>query len=278
MSVHTYTGVRPSRRPTGLPVTLPWVLTGLAILAQISWILVSGQARTALTIAAVLVFAAASISHAWVQRGAAWAAGYVVISAGLGWAVEAVGTRTGWPFGAYDYTATLGWQVVGVPLVVPAAWAMMAYPCLLAAQRLTRSLLGTALVGGWLLASWDLFLDPQMVAEGHWVWSSPTPALPNVPGIPVTNYLGWLLTSVAMMALLGLLPRRSGADGVPTTLLAWTYAGSVLANLVFLQRPWVALWGGLAMGLVIVPWVLALWSGSTRDAGPPPTGVPRGRL
>ena len=41
------------------------------------------------------------------------------------------------------------------------------------------------------LASWDLFLDPQMVDAGHWRWSDPSPALPGVPTVPLTNYAGW---------------------------------------------------------------------------------------
>ena len=46
--------------------------------------------------------------------------------------------RTGLPFGDYSYAGTLGPELLDVPLVVPLAWTMMAYPVLLAARRLTR--------------------------------------------------------------------------------------------------------------------------------------------
>ena len=56
--------------------------------------------------------------------------------------------------------------------------------------------------GAAALASWDLFLDPQMVDAGHWRWSDPSPALPGVPTVPLTNYAGWALVALVLMALL----------------------------------------------------------------------------
>jgi putative membrane protein len=40
--------------------------------------------------------------------------------------------------------------------------------------------------------------------------------------------------------------------------LAWTWAGSTVGNLVFFDRPWVALYGGLAMGAVVGPYLWKL--------------------
>ena len=39
-------------------------------------------------------------------------------------------------------------KLLGVPVVIPLAWAMFAYPCLLVGQRLARTPLGAAAVGG----------------------------------------------------------------------------------------------------------------------------------
>jgi uncharacterized membrane protein len=105
-------------------------------------------------------------------------------------------------------------------------------------------------VGGWALASWDLFLDPQMVAAGHWRWADTSPGL---QGIPLTNYVGWLAVSVALMAILDRLVPRQGGDAQPLTLYLWTYGSSVLANLAFFDRPAVALTGGIGMGVVALP-------------------------
>jgi putative membrane protein len=138
---------------------------------------------------------------------------------------------------------------------------MMAYPCLLVGQRLASSPLGAVAVGAWALASWDLFLDPQMVEAGHWTWTDVQLALPGLPGIPVSNYLGWLLVATLMMAVLQRLPRRDADDAVPAALFLWTYASSVLANAAFFGRPAVALVGGLGMGLVALPYARSLRRG-----------------
>ncbi len=112
----------------------------------------------------------------------------------------------------------------------------------------------TALVGGWLLTTWDLFLDPQMVDAGYWRWSGDGPAL---NGIPLSNAAGWLVVGIMITGSLAVIPRRrSGPDGpftdhLPIGLIGWTYASSLLANLVFFDRPDVALAGGIGMGTVL---------------------------
>jgi hypothetical protein len=110
--------------------------------------------------------------------------------------------RTGLPFGSYDYTGTLGAEILGVPLVVPLAWTMMAYPALLVARRLAAGRVAVAVVGAWALTAWDVFLDPQMVDAGHWTWAHPRPSLPGVDGIPLSNFAGWFLVSLVLLAVL----------------------------------------------------------------------------
>lgn len=237
---------------------VPVVLAASAVLLQVAYPLTSGEARDALTVVTVAVFAAATVSHAAIHRGVGWAAAYTALTAGTGLVAEAVGTATGVPFGGYSYSDSLGAQLLDVPVVVPLAWAMFGYPCLLVGQRLARTRLGAVAVGAWALASWDLFLDPQMVEAGHWTWADVELSLPGSPEVPVSNLLGWVLVGLAMMALLQLLPRRDADDRVPAALFLWTYASSVLAFAVFFGRPLVALVGGLGMGLVAVPYALSL--------------------
>jgi putative membrane protein len=146
-------------------------------------------------------------------------------------------------------------------VVIPAAWAMTAYPALLVGRDLTRrhGRWATALMAGWALASWDVFLDPQMVEEGYWHWADPSPALPGSPDVPLTNYAGWLVVSVLLMALLDrLTPDRPGRDLLPGLLYLWTYAAQVLGSLAFFGRPAVAVLGGVAMGLVALPYARTL--------------------
>jgi putative membrane protein len=233
---------------------VPVALAALVVLLQIAYPLVNGKARDGLTVLTVVVFFAASASHAVRTRGLPWASALMATAVGLGLLAEAIGVATGVPFGDYAYADSLGPQVGGVPVVVPLAWAMLGYPCLLVGRRLAHGWRATV-VAAFALASWDLFLDPQMVAAGHWHWLHPHPGL---NGIPLTNTVGWLVVAVAMMAVLNRLPRQDADDRVPAALFLWTYASSVLANAAFFGRPGVALAGGVGMGLVAVPYARGL--------------------
>jgi putative membrane protein len=237
---------------------LPWALLGALVLTQICYPLTDGGLRAALTVLTVLLGYLLSVSHAWLSRGLRSVVALVATATLGGFAVEAVGVATGFPFGGYDYSGQLGPKLLGVPLIIPLAWTWMAWPAWLAAVRSTRRRPARVALAGAGLAAWDLFLDPQMVAEGYWRWPAPTPALPGVPGIPIGNYLGWLGFALVLMAVLAVAagPRAAVPDDRDRpirVLWYWTYASSVLAHAVFLGLPWSTLWGGLVMGAVVIP-------------------------
>jgi putative membrane protein len=237
---------------------LPWALTGATVLVQIVYPLVPDGVRTEVTVASVLVFCAAALTDAARVHGLRGAAVVLAVAGGGGLLVEAVGVRTAVPFGAYAYTGDLGPQLLGVPAVVPLAWTMMAWPALVVGRTLARRW-PVAVVGGVALAAWDLFLDPQMVDAGHWAWTHPQPALPLVPGVPLTNYAGWLVVSVTMVGALDrLLPRHDRPSGPAAALYLWAYGSSVLAHVVFFDRPGSALVGGVVMGALALPFALRL--------------------
>ena len=243
---------------TRLRSEAPVALAGGTVLLQVAYPLLHGHPRDVLTVVTVIAFFLASATHALVTRGAPWTACFVAVTAGTGLVAEAVGVQTGVPFGRYAYAGSLGLKVLSVPLVVPLAWSMFAYPSLLVGQRLSRSPVVAALVGAAALASWDLFLDPQMVAAGHWRWADVQHHLPGVAHVPVSNFLGWAAVSLVMLTVLQALPRRAVDDRVPHALFVWTYASSVLANAVFFGRPGVAVVGGAVMGAVALPFLRSL--------------------
>jgi putative membrane protein len=234
-----------------------WALAGAAVLAQIAYPLVAGPPRDHLTIVTVYLAFAAGAAHCAHRYGLRTAGALVGTTLAVALAAEVVGVHTGLPFGRYSYGDSLGPRLLGVPVVVPCAWVMTAYPALLVARRLARGTrLPVALVAAWALASWDVFLDPQMVAAGHWTWHDAAPALPGAPGVPLTNYVGWLAVSFVLMTLLDRLVPASAPRGdlLPGLFYLWTYGSQVLANAVFFGRPAVAVLGGLAMGLVALPY------------------------
>ena len=274
-AVRTGSAGGPAHLRRTLPRALPWTLTGATVLVQIVYPLMPDAVRTEITVVSVLVFCAASVSDVARVHGLRGVAVLTTVAGGGGLFVEAVGVRTGVPFGAYAYTGDLGPEVFGVPAVVPLAWTMMAWPALVVGRTLARRW-PVAVVGGAALAAWDLFLDPQMVDAGHWTWAHPEPALPLVPGIPLTNYAGWLVVAVVMVGTLdALLPRQERPSGPAAALYLWTYGSSVLAHLVFFGRPGAAVVGGVVMGTLALPFARALWrADGTRSAAPVPPTAP----
>jgi uncharacterized membrane protein len=260
---------------------LAMVLAGCNVALQIGYPLVGGSTRNAVTIASVVAFFGASLLHCIATRTWRSGLGLMVFCVGGGLLCEAIGWRTGWPFGNYRYGATLGPKLLGVPMVVPLAWAMMGWPALLAGRRVrdwfaplnagphntlpvrsvgsspwkARSI--TAVIGSLVLTSWDLFLDPQMVGAGHWRWLA-TPG-PWLNGIPLVNTAGWFIVGVLMMFLLdrtvteeSILPN---GDALMWLLLGWVWFSNIFGNLVFFGRPWVAAVGGA--GSSLVAWVVS---------------------
>jgi uncharacterized membrane protein len=228
------------------------------VLVQIVYPLLPTAARTPVTVLSVVVFAVASLADAARVHGRRGVVALLAVACGGGLVVEALGLHTGVPFGVYRYTGTLGPELAGVPVIVPLAWMMMAWPALVVGRALAQRPATVALVGGAALASWDLFLDPQMVAAGHWVWADPVPALPFVPDVPLSNYAGWVVVATLMTAALHRLVGPTGTGPVPVSrpaaaLYLWAYASSVVAHAVFFGLPGSAVVGGLVMGAVAVP-------------------------
>jgi uncharacterized membrane protein len=267
-----------------LPLVLPLVLTGVTVLTQIAYPLAPDGWLGRLSVLTVLAFAAASTTHAVAVRGWSWAARLALVVVPGAFAAEVVGVRTGFPFGHYSYSHRLGPLLAGVPLLVPLAWLMMAYPCLLLARCLLSQfelagqiasvprVFATGAIAGGALTAWDVFLDPQMVAAHDWTWRHPAPGLPGIASVPLTNLAGWLVVAALLMsAAEAVLPhvgdRRSASPPAviaPATLLAWTWLGSMIGNAAFFDRPGVAVWGGVLLGAFVAPYLVIVqrpWRG-----------------
>lgn len=202
-----------------------------------------------------------------VGRSPERAAGAAAALVTLGWVAERIGTSSGRPFGRYDYTGALRPRLGGVPVLVPLAWFAMAAPARDAAHAAlgVRSTPGRRVAAGAAaLTAWDLFLDPQMTAEGYWRWHRSG----RYRGVPLSNFGGWLLVSVVAMAVLeSIAPPDEDADAG----LVGEYAGvavmETLGHAAFFRDRVVALVGGVGMLPVAALAIRRVISRSMRSNG-----------
>ncbi|PSQ43637.1 carotene biosynthesis protein [Halobacteriales archaeon SW_7_68_16] len=130
------------------------------------------------------------------RRAAALIAGLAAYAYGI----EFVGLRTGWPYGEFTYLIDLGPTVAGdVPLGLPIFFfplVLNAYllVLLLGGGRTDRTILRLPATILTVLAI-DAVLDPGAVAVGFWAYAEG-----GYYGVPLSNYLGWVLSATVAVA------------------------------------------------------------------------------
>jgi uncharacterized membrane protein len=158
-----------------------------------------------------------SVWHASYTLGARLTVAFFVITATTSWVFEEVGVATGLVFGHYHYTAALGPWLGSVPVLIPLAWFMMVYPSYVVANLIVDGrvvgstgprghLLGLAFLGALVMTAWDLLADPLLSGPTFraWVWEQGGAYY----GVPIQNYLGWVVTTFVVFALYRSLERR----------------------------------------------------------------------
>lgn len=194
----------------------------------------------------IVILGLFSLCHAAYALGVRLTVAFFAITAVTSWVFEEVGVATGLVYGPYHYTAALGPALGSVPLLIPLAWFLMIYPSYMLANLILDGapvgtpgsrahLVGLALLGACVMTTWDLLADPLLSGPtiGAWVWERGGAYF----GVPVQNYLGWLVTSFTVYLLYRSLERRRrpqpagpvsvGASAMPTT----AYLSMLLANL-----------------------------------------------
>ncbi|MCA9302237.1 carotenoid biosynthesis protein [Candidatus Nomurabacteria bacterium] len=104
--------------------------------------------------------------------------------------VEAVGQKTGLPFGQYTYNYEMReFGLFGVPLFIPLAWLFI----ILSAKSFFSDKFNAAI----LIILIDLILEKFAEIKQLWIWNNPT-----VFTAPVLNYLSWFVISVIGLGFL----------------------------------------------------------------------------
>lgn len=165
--------------------------------------------------------------------------------------IEIVGVRTDWPYGAFEYAISLGPMLFGeVPLALPLFFIPLVVNAYLLAllvlgDRGTNPLVRVASAVVAVVAV-DAVLDPAAVAIDFWSYVPPG----GYYGVPLSNYLGWVLSGTVAVILVDLAFDREAL------LARVEECEFVLDDLV----SFVLLWG--AINLLYANWIAAAVAGA----------------
>ncbi len=145
----------------------------------------------------VLACAHAALSYGWKDALALLAICLVITLA-----MENLGAATGFPFGHYHFEVGSNLPHVGaIPVIVGPLWFGMGYLSWVVAGTLLGAssrphrkleLMALPVVAAFVMTQWDVVIDPpESTISKAWIWHDGGAHF----GVPLSNYLGWLLTS-----------------------------------------------------------------------------------
>lgn len=222
-----------------------WLSVGglLAVAIGFSW----NPTPVAQALAAIFIVCA--LVHATFAYGARRALILFVVCSAIAFAMENLGAATGFPFGAYHFEVGADLPRVGlIPIIVGPLWFGGGYFSWTVAsilfdgadRQLDRpfNLIVLPVVAAFVMTQWDLVMDaPNATIAKAWIWHDGG----GVFGVPLSNYLGWLLTSWLIFQAFALYLRHSGLW--PSSRMSFTlpatgilfYVGAGLTHIV----PWI---------------------------------------
>jgi uncharacterized membrane protein len=175
--------------------------------------------------------------------------GILIFSAlclGSGTFFESLSLRTGFPFGHYYFTDLMGPRLFQLPILLALAYLGMGYLSWILAlailghkteqPRGLRVIL-LPLIASCIMVAWDLSMDPVWANIDHaWVWQQGG----SYFGVPISNFLGWSLTTYVFYQSFALYLRRQPTQPLPSEL--WRlpvlfYAASAFGNILLVAQP-----------------------------------------
>jgi len=176
-----------------------WLAIGCVLLAGIAF----GWNPTPVAQLLAAVFIGCALLHAVASYGRGVGLAFFIVCLVITFTVENIGVATGVPFGHYHFEVAAGLPHLGrIPIVVGPLWFGGGYFSFVVAATLLDgadrhldrgvNVIALPLVAAFVMTQWDLVIDaPNATIAKAWIWHDGG----AIFGVPLSNYLGWLLTS-----------------------------------------------------------------------------------
>jgi uncharacterized membrane protein len=162
------------------------------------------------------IFIGSALVHAAVLYGLRPAMVLFCICIAITFVIENVGVATGFPFGHYHFAVDPDLPYIGsIPIIVGPLWFGAGYFSWVVAsvlldgadRRLDRlfNVIALPVVAAFVMTQWDLVMDrSESTIARIWIWHDGGADF----GVPLSNYLGWLLTAWLFYQAFALYLRR----------------------------------------------------------------------
>jgi uncharacterized membrane protein len=249
------------RASGGYPVSWLEAVGGIAFAIYLALVVAFAWNPTPLAQGLAALGIVMACAHAVLFYGWKNAAVLLAICLVITFTMENIGAATGFPFGRYHFAVGSNLIHVGaIPIIVGPLWFGMGYfawivagTLLGGAHRRLRGkvqLIALPVVAAFVMTQWDVVMDPpEATISKAWIWHDGGAHF----GVPISNYLGWLLTSWLFYQAFAIY--LSLRHDVPTWTVNQERAFGLSAILLY-----------LGSGLThVTPWIIAQ-SGEVTDA------------
>lgn len=159
---------------------------------------------------------------------------------------EAQAIITGWPYGEFIYHQQIGAKVLGiVPWTVPFAWLPLVIGGVVIGYRIHKKPLFRILIASLIMIWADLVIDPGAVGLGFWSYLKGGEYFQ----VPLSNYFGWLVSSLIAQSFLYLFVKSNLKTLPPTNLVISFYLVILFWTGV---SYWLGLWPVTLIGLGLI--------------------------
>lgn len=111
----------------------------------------------------------------------------------LGYTIEVVGIKTGFPFGSYYYGEALGFKVFDVPLIIGVNWFMLVMGAGYIVNKWIKPQWLRVVLASLIMVAVDYPIEQMASTLDYWHWQN--------DDIPAQNFVGWFVIAVIMQWL-----------------------------------------------------------------------------
>lgn len=111
-----------------------------------------------------------------------------------GFAIEWIGTNTGWPFGIYNYGQILGPTIGNTPILIGINWLVLTYCSNSITNLFKVNKIFKIIISSGFMVLFDLVMETVAISTGMWTWNAKTP--------PLENFISWFVISMIFQSII----------------------------------------------------------------------------